>query len=182
MWRMERREPERCTYWTPGGMTMVIVGILQNTWAHDPERVQTMLDRHSQTDQRKLRTRLLFGSLTGKRLRDAFGALADRIVWVEACSKIGGSSDSCPPPDNAFLRSELAAIRPDVVLLFGRVAQRAFRAVGSTDIRAISMPHPAKRGTSARVELNCMAGKIIRMLQGCPERCDGIPGYTCPEE
>ncbi len=134
-----------------------IVGILQNTWARDPDRVRLMLDRHPRDWQRRYETCLLFmGCLTGRRLRAAFRDLTNRIVWTNACSDIGGKSNSCPPVDAEFLQREMVELSPDIVLLFGQVAARVFDSLKIESVAVIRGPHPASRKTDVAMELSRM--------------------------
>lgn len=142
-----------------------IVGVLQNTWARNPVRVRALLDRHTPTDQRKLRTYMLMQSRTGQRLKSVFGDLLDRMHWTEACSEIGNRASSCPPIDVEFLSRELAALRPDVTLVFGCVARQAFGRLGFPGEHFYG-PHPTARGPGVQDSLIRLRGELLDWLDG----------------
>lgn len=159
-------------------MSDAIVAILQCAWVRNPERVRAIYARHP--DQREdVTARLLFMgyprcSLTGKRLRDAFGAeLCDRIVWEESSTDIGGTSGAVFPPDPRHIEAVIEKHRPGVVLTFGKVADtglelaRLVESPGCVALRSflhVRAPHPAARGAGTVRELNAAAAKLRTIL------------------
>lgn len=139
---------------------MTIMGLLQCTWAHEPERVDKWFARDPERRNKKIAT-LLFGSrcLTGRRLREAFGPLCDDIIWENATPVIAGQASGCPPGDPKHVQAALERIKPDVVLAFGGVADNALscvvRALNPRTI-IISGPHPASRRKDTPQQLEDM--------------------------
>lgn len=138
----------------------VILGLLQNQWVRDPVGVEAILSRYDTAFRRRyLGALLFFGSLTGKRLRAAFGERCDRIVWENASPAIGARSDAAPSPDLQHVRLALAEVQPQIVLTFG---QRAHWAIGWTDWRGpvITGPHPAARMANIAERLAAMCKQL----------------------
>lgn len=132
----------------------VILGILQNQWFKEPERVRMMFDRQPHLRRPFIARTLFMGCKTGLVLRRVFGEWCERITWEEASPEIGSRASSVFPPDPDHLRLLLIELRPRVVLGFGEVAlaglDRPCLALGIPLIRA---PHPAAR-----------AGTVLRAL------------------
>lgn len=141
-----------------------IMGVLQNTWAYRPPDVQAILDRQTRLQQRNLRTRLLFGSYTGRRLKAAFGDLMCRIVWTNVCSEIGGTSGSFPPVDPHHLQREFDEIKPDIALAFGNHAKDAVWVIAPATAHMISGPHPASRALDVPARLARMCEELREEL------------------
>lgn len=121
----------------------VVVGILQNQWAHDPARVQEMLDRNP-VQRHKIIQRMLSTSLSGKRLRAGLGAWFERIIWDNASPVVTRKSSSCPGVDGAHVYAVLDKWKPDVVVAFGVAACQCVKAL-SWDGILLRCPHPASR-------------------------------------
>lgn len=171
----------------------VILGLLQNQWVRDPARVQSVLARHDAAFRRRyLGALLFFGSLTGKRLRTAFGDWCERIVWENASPVIGAKSNDAPSPDLQHVRLAIAEVQPQIILTFG---QRARWAIGRTDWRGpiIAGPHPAARMTGIAERLAAMRKQLepyddktydpwypnpYKLGENCPHRSEGAGG--CP--
>lgn len=137
-----------------------ILGLLQNQWVRHPARVEAILSRHDATFRRRyLGALLFFGSLTGKRLRAAFGERCDRIVWENASPVIGARSNAAPSPDLQHVRRALTEVQPRVVLAFG---QRSRWAIERTQWRGplIAGPHPAARMANVAERLAAMCKQL----------------------
>lgn len=134
----------------PDPEPVVILGVLQNQWFADPERVRRMIadgeQRWPGVYRRRLIATMLFttGCKTGLVLRRVFGDWCDRIVWEESSLEIGGHAASFYPPDIRHLQSCLNKLQPRLVLGFGNVACCALTPLCSE--RLIVAPHPAARG------------------------------------
>lgn len=123
----------------------VILGLLQNQWVRNPSRVEAILSRHDAAFRRRyLGALLFFGSLTGKRLRAAFGDQCDRIVWENASPVIGATSNAALSPDLQHVRLALAEVQPRVVLTFGQRARWAIKRIDWWGPLIVG-PHPAAR-------------------------------------
>lgn len=142
---------------------MIIYGLLQNMWVNEPHRMEAVLRQHPGKHRQVIGALLCMGtSLTGKRLRCAFGSAMNDIEWDNACGlQIGGRSSACFSPDRDHVARALDELRPDVVLVFGSVARlvmqdRRFEAW------LIHGPHPAARQHGVRRRLGEMARTLAR--------------------
>ena len=142
---------------------MKIVAFLQNQWVNDPERLRQMIARTPAVRTRFLMY-ALFQSFTGKRLKQVFGEECMEWEWDEASPKIGGYSSSSFPADPEHIRSVLAEHEPDVVLTFGKTAEKALKKIAG-DIKLISGPHPAARQNDVLERLREMAQELA-LLRG----------------
>lgn len=90
---------------------------------------------------------------SGKRLYRIVGTDADLHV-TNACRELVGSASQHGTPDPAWLRENLDLLAPfDVLLVCGKVAQRAYAQCGHVFGRRLEMPHPAaRRWTHALIE------------------------------
>lgn len=148
---------------------MTIVALLQNQWFYNADRVRGRYARREgepieQWWARRARWngRYLFGGcLTGRRLLKAFGAqVCDGIIWENVSPKIAGKASECFGVDQSHVDAVMDHFRPDVVLFFGRVAQKA-------DVHAPVMltgPHPAARHGGVVDELRAMAHKLQLLI------------------
>jgi hypothetical protein len=149
----------------PAGRTRV-VAFLQNQWVQDPERVRAIYARYAGDLERRaeLNARFLFlRSVTGRRLREAFGELCDRIVWEEITTEIGGVSGAVFPADPGHVRRVLAHFDPAVVLAFGRVARDGLIPFIGRRVMVFA-PHPAARRPSVFAELRAAAERLRDVL------------------
>lgn len=144
---------------------MKIVAFLQNQWFYNARQVEPMYRRREdqtieQWWDRRARLNkayLFYSCLTGRRLKAAFGEeLCDRIIWENVSPRIAGKASECFGVDQAHVDAVMDHFKPDVVLFFGRVAQKA-------DVHAPVMltgPHPAARHGGVVDELREMAHKL----------------------
>ena len=140
---------------------MKIVAFLQNQWFKDPVRAAKL--RSLCVNPERWDYYMLFaGCVSGRRLRAAFGHLCNEIVWANASPLICGQADACPPADPVHMASVMNQHHPDVVLLFGNIAQDGFTASRAyrDEIKCvITGPHPACRGRRV-LELTRMADQL----------------------
>jgi len=74
------------------------------------------------------------------------------FTMTNACSDIVYRAAQQGTPDPAWLRANLKALRPDVVLVCGAVAQGTFkRDMVPKGARVFKLPHPAARTWSRRL-------------------------------
>ncbi len=140
---------------------MKVLGILQNLWVKDPERVKAMMERHGRIPI--LQKLLFYGGLTGKRLMAGLGdEWCNRITWEEASPEIGGHSGSVFKPDLKHIGGVIASVKPDVILTLGAVAKSGFLEFRQTaECKAVCyhLPHPASRKHSV--------GGMMTLLKQC---------------
>lgn len=148
-------------------MNPVILAILQNQWFRDPERAKRALDSFVATggDRRAwIKTLLFWGCLTGRRLKAAFGDRIDDITFDEASPLMSGKASACPPADPDHIARTLMDVKPDIVLVFGAVANRGYHVarelVDELDAAVIIGPHPAARHRGVCDDLNAMAAQL----------------------
>jgi hypothetical protein len=129
---------------------MTILGVMQNMWVRDPEKVKRQLaaSAHPEELRRRLIAYALFaGCKSGRVLKAVFGEeLCERIIWEEASREIGGHSASVFPPDIPHLRQVIGALPvPSILVLFGEIAQRGVIEAGTGGHYYVCAPHPAAR-------------------------------------
>lgn len=133
---------------------MVVLGLLQNQWAHNPHAVAAMFARHP--DRRStLIWYMLARSLSGRRLQRAFGDWVGRITWEEASPAIAGRSNVVMKMDIDHINRRLTEVRPDVVLAFGVSAAKGIAASVWCGV-IINGPHPAARFVDIQDRLTTM--------------------------
>lgn len=130
---------------------MKIVAFLQNQWARDPVAMKRIYDRYA-TDLNKradLNARFLFyQSLTGRRLKMAFGEKCDEIIWEEATTEITAVSSAAPRPNPAHIKRVLEYHSPHAVMIFGAGHRQAvLKAIEESErvIDVMIFAHPAAR-------------------------------------
>lgn len=146
---------------------MKILAFLQNQYFKQPERIARIYAKHGTTpeDRASLNGSFLFmGSLTGRRLKSAFGEeLCDDIIWEEASKDVGSVASHCPPADPEHIKDCIQYFKPNIVLAFGNVAKDGvtcslFLAPSSFDY--IEGSHPAARHATVISELKAMANDV----------------------
>jgi hypothetical protein len=121
-----------------------ILGVLQNQWFEEPERVRSLIERRPEIRSRFIARALFAGCKTGRILLNTFGDLCALITWEEASPRIGGQASAAFPPDLDHLRAVLEREQPDIVIAFGRIAERGLRPLVPA-ANLICAPHPAAR-------------------------------------
>lgn len=150
---------------------MKIVALLQNQWFRDPERMRERYRRkldetHPAWLDRCARMNglyLFYRCLTGRRLQSAFGEeRCKEIIWENVSPRIAGKASECFDVDQAHVDAVMDHFRPDVVLLFGKQAQKALVHVPFT----LTGPHPAARHAGVVDELREMASDLQNLVTG----------------
>ena len=154
---------------------MKILAIMQNQWFRDPEAVKRIMAKRP-TWRRQLIARFLFaGCKSGRALKQAFGSSIEDIVWEEASPEIGGESSSSFPADPKHLQEVLDDVQPDVVLAFGRIAERGLDGLVPVE-KLIVGPHPAARHPKVPMLLRSMALQLERRrVTTAPRAEEGTP-------
>lgn len=143
---------------------MKVLGILQNQWFREPDRIRAMIERSPQNRRRILTMTLFMGGKTGRILQQVFGdAWCERIAWDEASPLIGGHAASSFPADPEHLRRVIAETEPEVIVTFGAIARAGINQVWHGT--AIHAPHPCARHATALDELR-MARMALDLLKG----------------
>lgn len=149
---------------------MKILAFLQCQWFKNPDAVRAIYAKHAtDLDRRaKLNARFLFReSLTGKRLRYAFGDLCREVVWEEVSTEIGGGSSAVFPANAGHMCSVLNHHRPSIVMTFGKIAADAMRRIDCDGLdrpyKVICGPHPAARCESVVDDLRKMLVRVQRI-------------------
>lgn len=149
---------------------MKIVAFLQNQWFYNARQVEPMYRRREdqtieQWWDRRARLNkayLFYSCLTGRRLKAAFGEeLCDRIIWENVSPRIAGKASECFGVDQDHVDAVMAHFKPDVVLLFGKVARGAL--VCSAEF-ILDGPHPAARHAGVVDELRAVAHELESLM------------------
>lgn len=153
------------------GDEMKILAILQNQWFKEPEKIRKLYARRPDDRNWLIKQFLFMGCRSGARILKAFGDDWIAVMtFEEASPMIHGSPNTPVKPDGAHVRAALEIHTPDIVLLFGKVAQEAYRlahhtpggGVRTDHIRVISGPHPAARHSTVQNELDSMRTELER--------------------
>jgi hypothetical protein len=148
---------------------ITILGVLQNQWFNDPEKVRRIMKRNPSARRRMIHYALFAGCRTGIVLRDVFGEdMCKRIVWEEASSEIGDRASSYFRADPAHLRAVLEEVKPDVVLAFGKVAADALKLLVPAP-KLITGPHPTARQENVLQALAAMRISLHKLIR------EGVP-------
>lgn len=142
---------------------MKILGFLQNQWMRNPQRAREIMKRTPEARPRLLKY-ALFQCHTGHRLREVFGEEMEHWDWDNASPEIGEFSSARFPADHVHIRTVLERYEPDIVLAFGRVAERALRQIDG-NFELLCGPHPAARGDDVMERLRTMK-KMLDALKG----------------
>lgn len=137
------------------------------------DTVRATYARHGSTPEGRAkcnRVYLFLKSLTGRRLRAAFGDLCEEIIWEEASKDIGSKSSSSFKADPAHIADVIRHFQPGIVLVFGGIAgdglARAMQHVeDGAAFQVVRGPHPAARHSTVVADLAAMAVKVRSSLQ-----------------
>jgi hypothetical protein len=122
----------------------VIVAFLQNQWFKEPDKIRAMYARNPEKREALNKRFLFYKSLTGKRLKLAFGEeLCNSIIWEECSREIGGKSSASFPADLDHMRAVIEKHQPSLMLAFGGIAREAVPKVWTG--QWVGYSHPAAR-------------------------------------
>lgn len=148
---------------------MKIVAFLQNQWWKDPEGVKKRIENHANPEE--LRRRLIVWGLQGcktgrvleKRLAAVIGPITfKKIHWENSSRHIGGKSASTFPADIHHMEDVINEQIPDVILVFGKIAQQGMNQLNiAPHVAVLEAVHPASRGSLTTLDLMAMALKVI---------------------
>ncbi len=119
-------------------MATQVLFVLQNAWRKSAKAGEREVGRESVWD------RLLWRSMTGRRLKEM---IPDDITFevVNASALVGDHSASIYPADKVLMWLRLGRIKPDVVVLCGKVAAGLAPLVEDAQTTLVIAPHPAWR-------------------------------------
>ncbi len=148
---------------------MKIVAFLQNQWWRDPEGVKKRIANHATPEE--FRRRLIVWGLQGcktgrvleKRLASVIGPISfKKIHWENSSREIGGKSASSFPANIEHMEKVINKQLPDVILVFGKIAQQGLNLLTvAPHIAILEAVHPASRGSLLTLDLMAMALKVI---------------------
>lgn len=121
---------------------MRVLGLLQNTWAYDSNRVEKLMARFG---RKALVTRLLMGSLSGKRIKQCLPDWYQHIIYENSSPRVMSHSGACPTVDLPHVRCVVANVKPNVIVAFGDVAGNALHRLRWHDGCGIVTRHPVAR-------------------------------------
>ncbi len=147
---------------------MRVLGLLQNTWARDSNRVEKLMARFG---RKAFVTRLLMGSLSGKRIKQCLPDWYQRIVYENSSPRVMSHSEACPTVDLSHVRHVVADVKPNVIVAFGSVAENALRRLHWRDGCGIVTYHPVAReaGVTERLrEVNVLLNGLNELWHKKP--------------
>ncbi len=154
--------------------TPVILGLLQNQWAKDPQRVADMLQRRPQQRHELIR-RLLAQSVSGKRLQRSLGTLFAEITWDDASPVITPMAAGRPLAPRDHVAWLLERVRPDIVFTCGKVAASTVRALGWNGPHVATV-HPAARYSDVYSRLDEGCELLRQTIRNTLEPSDDVTG------
>jgi uracil-DNA glycosylase len=133
-----------------------IVAVLETMWGDKPGRAPHYFKISPQ-------------NYTGKRLYKLIGPEnAHRLVVTNVCKELVTSPNHHGKPDPWWLRENLDRLKPRLILVCGRIAQRTFRycdyIIDENETVCMYIPHPAARGEWSAARLRRTALQIARAL------------------
>ncbi len=134
---------------------MKLLVILQNAWRRKAGPNDVCWIPSAPERSKALWERALWKSLSGRKLIQMIPEGIDVIV-TNASPRIGNVSSSHFPMEPEYVLAELDENKPDLVLLCGNEAQKAWELVfqwaeeEQREISVINSPHPAWRGLSKK--------------------------------
>lgn len=134
---------------------MVVLGLLQNQWVRDPERLRALYARQPDQRRRYIGMLLFWGCLSGKRLRQALGDWCEQIIWENVSPEITSRPDVQIVGDPIHVKKAIIEVRPDLIIAFGAVARQTLYSV-VCKVKIIGAPHPANRGADTMTRLRAV--------------------------
>lgn len=153
---------------------MVILAFLQNMWVKNPESSKKTLKRNPKIWNRMVKSYLFTGCVTGSRIKKAFGEdLAFEIIYDECTKELADNPKTICKPDPKHILDTITAIQPDIIIMFGQIAQNAVGKVIAethcitkhTELHSFKAPHPAARQPDTLSKLMDIAEKVRYSIQ-----------------
>lgn len=141
---------------------MQVLGLLQNTWAHDSSQVEELMSRFG---RHAIVTRLLMESLTGKCIKRYLPDWYQRIIYENSSPRILSRNAACSTVDLPHVRRVVADVEPNVIVAFGDVAGNALRRLRWQKGPGIITRHPMAREAGVTDRLR----EINTLLNGLNE-------------
>jgi hypothetical protein len=107
-------------------------------------------------------------NFSGSRLYRMMRGSNGRLLVTNCCKEMQTSAKGHGTPDPAYVAANLAWLKPDLLLVCGRVAQRTYTASGYL-CPVLLMPHPAARNwtNEALSSINKQILRIVGIAQPC---------------
>jgi uracil-DNA glycosylase len=123
---------------------MKILVFLQNPW-FPPGTAKQHIDRYT-TDQ-EFHRRLLAGTMTGQRLRQAFGETMFRDIWWDNVAPAAAEvSTGVTEIDEEHVERVIKQVKPDLIISFGKLAEDALDgSIAAEPIPYMCCHHPNAR-------------------------------------
>lgn len=138
---------------------MRILGLLQNSWARDPARVEAIMAKFG---RRAMVTRLLMRSKSGRTLRKCLPDWYNRIEYENSSPRVLSYAGACGTVDIQHVRRVVAEQKPNVIMAFGGVAESAVKRLHWDCGPILVTQHP-----TARVSIDplCEANDLLNVLE-----------------
>lgn len=140
------------------------MGFLQNMYVKDPAKVQQAINKSDDPNVWEfwVKALLFSGCLTGKRIKAAFGDLADNIIYDECSREIADNPKTICKADPKHIKRSLIKHKPNIVIAFGNHAYKALQPFSMYYDTIIKAPHPAARQTDTLDKLKLIPEIIYR--------------------
>lgn len=135
---------------------MKLLVILQNAWRRKAGPNDTCWLPSAPERSKELWEKALWKSLSGRKLIKMLPPENVEIAVTNASPRIGNVSSSRFPMEPEYVLAELDVHKPDIVLLCGVEAQKAWELIfqwaeeEEQEICVVNAPHPAWRGLSKK--------------------------------
>lgn len=128
--------------------------------------MRRLLERYPGSRRRHIHLTLFAGCKTGRVLQRVFGSEHCRdIVWEEISKEIGGESSSSFPADQTHITAVLDELKPSIVLVFGKLAEKGVTTLHRPLPIVLIGPHPTARHSSVINDLEVMRLQYDRALK-----------------
>ena len=116
---------------------------MQNPW-FPPETAQRHVELYN-TNQ-EFHRRLLAGTMSGRRLRQAFGNLFNTIHWDNVAPAAAEEASGVTDVDMKHVERVIGEVKPQLILTFGNLAKGALdNAIRAYKIKRMDCHHPNAR-------------------------------------
>ena len=125
-------------------LQMTILAFMQNPW-FPPNTAKRHVELYN-TDQ-EFHRRLLAGTMSGRRLRQAFGDLFGKIHWDNVAPAAAEEASGVTDVDMKHVERVIGEVKPQLILTFGTLAKGALEnSIRAYKIKRMDCHHPNARG------------------------------------